>query len=529
MGFYLFVADCAVSYSFAGRWYSLSGRPMYPTGVAVDSNGNVFVTDLNNHSVHKFDSEGKLAAKWGTRGCGDGQFNEPNCVAVDSKGNVYVVDSGNHRIQQFDSDGKFLGKWGSQGSGEGEFEEPSGAAVDSTGNVYVADLYNHRVQKFDSQAKFLMKFGKKGRGDGELACPHDVAVDSAGNVYVADFGSDRIQKFDSHGNFRLKWGSRGTGDGQFRDPNCVTVDSEGNVFVADMGNSRIQKFDSQGQFLRKWGRKGSGEGEFDWPLYVAVDSGGTVFVADGHNTRIQKFRPIGQKKTGERKRLTIENIVLLKELGIGDDTILEKITSSGTMLSAEEIEQLRKAGLNEAFIGKLPKAKEKKKPKLTADNVVLLKEIGIDENKILAKVTESGSAFTAEELKQFEKAGFSGAFMAKLSPKEEEEPEKEKEEEKEEEEEKPIKKGLAGSWQFKASGAEIKLTLAQDGTLRWHLKSGSTTENLKGTWKKVDDATIEIKQENNPLRSRIPCKLIDAETLEMALRGATLRFKRIEE
>ena len=77
--------------------------------------------------------------KWGSLGSGDGQFNYPNGVAIDSSGNVYVADSDNHRIQKFDSSGGFITKWGSFGSEDGQLNGPSGVAVDSSGNVYVAD------------------------------------------------------------------------------------------------------------------------------------------------------------------------------------------------------------------------------------------------------------------------------------------------------------------------------------------------------------------------------------------------------
>ena len=84
----------------------------------------------------------------GSGGSGDGEFNYPSGVTVDSSGNVYVADSNNHRIQKFDSDGVFVTKWGSKGSGDGQFQQPSGIAIDSSGNVYVADSDNHRIQKF---------------------------------------------------------------------------------------------------------------------------------------------------------------------------------------------------------------------------------------------------------------------------------------------------------------------------------------------------------------------------------------------
>ena len=280
-----------------------NGQFSAPGGVAVDSSGNVYVADIFNNRIQKFDSSGNFLLKWGAYGFGDGQFRDPTDVAVDSSGNVYVVDRNNTRIHKFDSSGNFILKFGScpadsKCDEDGQLHIPNGLAVDSSGNVYVADTNNHRIQKFDSSGNFLFKWGayggeggvtSNGSGDGQFSAPQDVAVDGSGNVYVAESGNNRIQKFDSSGNFLLKWGTPGFGDGQFNQPSGVAVDSSGNVYVADKFNDRIQKFDSSGNFLLTWGTFGSGDGQFDGPQNVAVDSFGNVYVADRRNNRIQKF------------------------------------------------------------------------------------------------------------------------------------------------------------------------------------------------------------------------------------------------
>jgi len=89
--------------------------------------------------------------KWGIFGNGDGLFLNPSGVAVDSAGNIYVAGNIDHRIQKFTSEGVFITKWGGSGTGDGEFNNPCEVAVDSTGNVYVADRNNHRIQKFAQQ------------------------------------------------------------------------------------------------------------------------------------------------------------------------------------------------------------------------------------------------------------------------------------------------------------------------------------------------------------------------------------------
>ena len=115
---------------------------------AVDAAGNVYVADVGNHRVQKFDGSGAFLTKWGTLGTGDGQFSAPIGIAVDGDGNVFVMDRGNNRVQQFTSAGVFMRKWGSAGTGDGQFDGPYGIAAFGSGIVYVPDTLNHRVQKF---------------------------------------------------------------------------------------------------------------------------------------------------------------------------------------------------------------------------------------------------------------------------------------------------------------------------------------------------------------------------------------------
>jgi len=272
-----------------GSYGSGDSQFAYPSGVAVDTSGNVCVTELGNDRVQKFTSTGAFITKWGSPGSADGQFNDTYGVAVDGSGDVYVTDFNNDRVQKFTSTGAFITKWGSSGSGDGQFYNPSGVAVDTSGNVYVADLSNHRIQKFTSTGAFVTKWGSPGSGDGQFAFPWGVAVDGSGDVYVTDLNNDRVQKFTSTGGFVTKWGSPGSGDGQFDWPWGVAVDGSGDVYVTDLNNDRVQKFTSTGAFVTKWGSPGSGDGQFNDPRGVAVDTSGNVYVVDMSNHRIQKF------------------------------------------------------------------------------------------------------------------------------------------------------------------------------------------------------------------------------------------------
>jgi PKD repeat protein len=196
--------------TFITKWGSKGdgdGQFSSSEGIAVDSSGNVYITDWWNSRIQKFDSNGNFITQWGSPSWyGEVIYadeedpgtwmitHSPRCIAVDTSGNVYVTDN-NNQIQKFSSSGTFITKWGSEGSNNGQFNGPVGVSVDPSGNVYVADSGNNRIQKFDSSGKFITKWGSSGNGDGQFNNPRGVAVDSSGNVYITDTGNNRIQKF----------------------------------------------------------------------------------------------------------------------------------------------------------------------------------------------------------------------------------------------------------------------------------------------------------------------------------------------
>ncbi|MBD0306003.1 MAG: hypothetical protein ICV76_05560 [Nitrospiraceae bacterium] len=268
-----------------------------PTGIALDKDGNVYVADTDNHSIQKFDKDGKFLVRWGGEPSSqEGQFYYPRGLATGPDGEVYVADSGNNRVQKFDSEGNCMHAWGKfgfawRGADIGTFDVPWGIATDHQGNVYLSDTSNSRIQKFQPDGTPLMKWGRDGSYDGAFFFPRGVAIDFVGNVYVADESNHRIQKFDARGSFLAKWGKEGTGAGQFKSPWGVACDALGNVYVVDSGNHRIQKFDGNGTFLCAWGNRGITEGQFNFPSGIAVDKEGCVYVVDSGNGRVLKYAP----------------------------------------------------------------------------------------------------------------------------------------------------------------------------------------------------------------------------------------------
>ena len=325
-----------------------------PRGVAVDSAGNVYIADTRNRRIRKVDSTGTITTIAGTGEfgfSGDGgpaveaELRSPHSVAVDSAGNVYITDPSDRRIRKVDSTGTITtiagtGEFGFSGDGgpavEAELYDPLGVAVDSAGNVYIADYRNRRIRKVDSTGTITTiagtgEFGFSGDGGpaaaARLAFPYGVAVDSAGNVYIADVSNQRIRKVDSTGTITTIAGTGEccfSGDGgpaveaELRRPYGVAVDSAGNVYIADVSNHRIRKVDSTGTIttIAGTGELGfSGDGgpaaaaRLAFPYGVAVDSAGNLYIADTGNRRIRKIDSTG----------TITTIAGTGELGFSGD------------------------------------------------------------------------------------------------------------------------------------------------------------------------------------------------------------------
>ncbi len=242
--------------NFVRKWGEYGwgdGQFYYPINVAISSDGFVYVVDFYNHRIQKFDSDGQFITKWGGYCITDvdedgvlddpcnGKFYYPKGIAIGTDSSVYVSEIGNNRIQRFDSNGNFIMKWGNAGVGEGEFQWPCGIAIGSDGAVFVTDNLNHRIQKFDSNGGFIAQWGSLGRGDGQFSSPSGITISSDGYIYVADSGNNRIQKFNLNGDFIAQWGRFDSDDRKFIFPDGVTISPDGFVYVADTYNNRIQK------------------------------------------------------------------------------------------------------------------------------------------------------------------------------------------------------------------------------------------------------------------------------------------------
>lgn len=246
-------------------WGESDGLFNLPTSTDFDKEGNMYV--LDRYSVQKFTAGGEFMARWKIQREGQGVYHNMWQIAVDASGSIYATDFSVHKVLKFNSDGNVISEWGSAAGNEGYFRSPTGITVDPSGHVFVSDEDNWRIQKFSSEGKFLSTWGSR-----YWYMVGGVAADAPGNLYVVGFGSPEVQKFNTDGKLITRWGSVGSGDSQFNYMEGITVAPSGNVYVADTDNCRVQKFTSDGKFLGQWGSRGTGNGQLNYPGFITVDA-----------------------------------------------------------------------------------------------------------------------------------------------------------------------------------------------------------------------------------------------------------------
>ncbi|MGZ4815037.1 MAG: 6-bladed beta-propeller [Terriglobales bacterium] len=204
----LFVSDTALKHvvvfdkdhkAVASISQGMSG----PAGMAVDNeNRFLYVCDTNLDQVLVYDADPpyRLIRKIGHQSknhelTAPGDFSRPTNVAVDSDGNVYVSDTFNNRIEIFDADGNFIRTFGKAGDGPGYFARPKGIAVDADGHIWVADAVQNRIQVFDQEGDLLIYMGGAGLLPGQFNTPGGVAIDNKNRVFTTEQYPGRIQMF----------------------------------------------------------------------------------------------------------------------------------------------------------------------------------------------------------------------------------------------------------------------------------------------------------------------------------------------
>ncbi len=307
-----------------------------PVGVAVDRNGNLYVSDPGSDRILKLSSRGRLLAQWGAGGAQTGRLWFPGSLALDAGRRLWVDDSVNSRVQMLGTDGRFhvqfavphagsamaldrqgnlyigqllgqsvvistfspagklLARWG----GLHLAELPSGIAIAPNGDVFVVGFLIFRdASQLNMNGVDILRLDPKGRQLGLIhvssADPRSgIAVDAQENSYIAYGATPHVEKYSVGGALLATWGApKPSFDASAPSPAGITLDGAGNLYVASTPQNVIDEFGPTGTLLGSWGSPGSYAGQFHEPSGIAVDPAGTIYVADTGNHRIQRRDP----------------------------------------------------------------------------------------------------------------------------------------------------------------------------------------------------------------------------------------------
>lgn len=259
-----------------------------PQCIAADGNGLIYISDPSIGLIHRYD----LAEKEVTYilQAGDKKLGSPVGVALDAQGNLYVTDALLAAVFKFDPDGKLLAEL----DGKGNLQRPAGIAVTSKGEKVVADILANKVFVFDKN-DVLQRELPGGDFAESFNRPTYVAVDKQDNIYVTDTMNFTVRVFDAAGRYVRSQGQIGDTPGSFARPKGVALDSDQNLYVMDSIFGNFQIFDQQGRLLLYAAQEGALPGEFMLPSGIFIDRNDRIYIADTFNHRIQVFQYLKEK------------------------------------------------------------------------------------------------------------------------------------------------------------------------------------------------------------------------------------------
>ena len=326
------IAGNGVQGSAGDGGLATSAQLFVPASVAVDAYGNKYIADTWNNKIRKINKNGIISTFAGTGNngfSGDGgkatlaQLNGPNSVALDSKGNVFISDGNNFCIRKVDIAGNIttVAGGGTLGLGDGglatsaQLAFPNAIQVDSIGNIYIADWSDQRIRKVDTYGIITTIAGNSTAGysgDGGLATkatinyPACIAIDNSGNLLFTDYQNSVIRKIDKNGIISTIAGNGTysyTGDGGLatnaglNSPYGIAIDLKGNIYFSDELNYCIRKIDTNGKISTVVGNGSYGYGGdggnassamLESPYGLCFDAEGNLYIADHDNNRIRK-------------------------------------------------------------------------------------------------------------------------------------------------------------------------------------------------------------------------------------------------
>jgi sugar lactone lactonase YvrE len=350
---------CAMPSSCGDNGLATSAQLAHPDGVAFDpATGNVYIADTQDNEVRRVAPDGTITTIAGngnpcsgSGSCGDNgpataaKLDGPSGVTVDSSGNVYIADTFDNKVREVAANGGIIstiagngtfcqgaGSCGDNGPAtDANLNGPGGVAVDSSGNVYIADTFDNKVREVAAGSGTIATIAGTGgpcQGAGscgdtgpataaELQAPGGVALDSGGNVYIADTFDNKVRKVAAHGGTITTLAGTGApcgapsrcGDNgsptnaELNGPNSVAVDGGGNVYIADTRDNEVRMVAAGGSKITTIAGTGAActatpcddgnpatQAQLAQPYGVAVDpSSGNIYIADTYDNEVRKL------------------------------------------------------------------------------------------------------------------------------------------------------------------------------------------------------------------------------------------------
>lgn len=351
----------------------------FPTGVAVDGSGNVYITEWENHIIRKMSPDGEISTFAGSGEAGfangngtEASFNQPTRIAIDKKDNLYVIDQLNHSIRKITPSGKVSTLAGSGHAGsedargsQASFFFPKGIGIGPEGNIYVADFFNNKIRKITPEGEVSTfagtgQFGYvNGKGSAaHFAHPHSLVVDETGNVYVTEWTNHVVRKITADGMVSTFAGSGKVGkrdgmnhEASFDGLSGIALDQAGNIYVSEEINQSIRKITTAGVVTTIAGNEENGQSMGNEngvsllnPLDMTFDGSGNLLVADHQNHSIRVLTPdngdqsksaLSQSSSGDSPLKLVEE----KGASVKATESIQASLSSGSAWDAQEIKE----------------------------------------------------------------------------------------------------------------------------------------------------------------------------------------------
>ena len=300
--------------------------PLYgPGGLAVDSAGDIYVSDTNSFKIRKISASGLITSVAGNGLAGfsgDGgpalqaNLNATFGLALDKQSNLLLADRDNFRVRRVASAGQTISTVAGNGT---SFDngipaanlllfEPTGVSIAPDGSLYIADSASDVVRRVRMDGSSFTVAGTGGHGfsgdqglatSAELSTPFGIGFDTLGNFYIADTDNNRIRKVDTNGVITTVAGNGTPGyngdviaamEAELHQPTSVVFDGSGNMFIADFGNNRVRRV-TNGVITTV---AGAGTNiALNGPIGLAFDQNGDILIADAGNHRVLSLAPNG--------------------------------------------------------------------------------------------------------------------------------------------------------------------------------------------------------------------------------------------